>query len=263
MILGARHIGYRPDIVGEIGRPLGLHARTLGGMAVVAATGLALEDLFSAGRQIGIHFVAGKAQHIAGHSVELLVIEGFAEGRHETHATLGDGQLDLFHGTTPQPAVIHKIGEKTHHAGTTGAMAGGTVVTEQTARDGASEGQHFLVGKDLVVTGGSHLLHVLTGTHRMLAFLHVAQQQGTGVPVCFDLLTRVIGEGDGVHHTLGVGGGHGPGRVQYPVDQGEHHGGIEGPDPPVGQRIVEFLQIAIPGMAGGLDRALLLCVLFL
>ena len=263
VVFRRRHLGHAPDIVGEIGRTLGLHARAFGGVTVVAAAGLALEDLLAAGGQAAIHFVTGQAQHITGHGIQLLVIEGVTECRHIAHPAMGKGVFDVFYATTPQPVVVHQIGEQPRHAGATGTMAGGAVVTEKTAAHGTREGQHFLVGEDFLVAGRSHLLHVFAGTHRMLAFLHVAQQQGAGVPVRGHLFSRVIGEGDRVHHTLGVAGGNGPGRVQHPVDQGKHHRGVEGPHPPVGQRVVEFLQITIPGMAGGLNRALFLRTLLL
>src|SRR5262245_23455521 len=184
-----------------------------------------------------------KRQHVLDHVGDLFVREELVEteARHLCAVRFftvaanakTDGPLNLFEAPTPQPIVIVEVGI-TNEALCAAAMTGCTVVLKRRAA-GAD-------GKAVEVRVQAELRQ-----RRCLELFAIER-------------LRRLGSGDVLSHhvaltvaenSIDVGVARRLSRIGDPITDGPDNGGIEGPEPPLRQRLVQLLD-GIPLMAGGL-----------
>mmetsp|Transcript_61804 Transcript_61804/g.146226 ORF Transcript_61804/g.146226 Transcript_61804/m.146226 type:complete len:381 (-) Transcript_61804:1210-2352(-) len=212
----------QPDLVGQVGCAEGLVA-----LALRAVAGCADDELLLA--ELGVERVvraARQRQHIVGDVADILAAA--YRGRHHRHialAALGDALDDGVEAAAPEPVVIGQVGKALGALGV-GAMALRTVVGEQPLADGMGLG---IPGELL----------------RRLARKRGIDRRHRGACLC-DLLVMLADAGPAELAGLAA-----QARVKREVDAGEHDGQHEQAHPPRRQRVVEFAQVLVPDMAGG------------
>ena len=233
-----------PDPVGQVGRALLLLALAVGAVAGDALLG---EDLLAArGRRLRRPACPDSDSTYSATSSICGVVEQLveAEARHLRGARVLAGRermptlMVLWMSSmraAPQPVVVVEVGIA-GEALRAAAVAGRAVVWKAAAPPAMAKRSR----------SGSLSISVERRLRELVAELRLARPCAA-VDLVGDRGALAVAE-----HALGVAGERRPRRVDDPVADGPDDGGVEGPQPPPRQRLVQLLD-AVPLVAGGLD----------
>ncbi len=191
----------------------------------------AAETRLAGRRQRRVGLDARQALHVGRHFGDAdVAADRRRQRRHGRLPALQDGRQDLVGRTAPQPVFVGEVGI-TLGAARVGAVAHGAVV-----------------GVDRRAVG--HRLGITRDVVDRLAFVAA---EGIGKPRVGRGLVQVVFAGRGPARPAGEVA---HARIPGQVADGEDDGDVEQVDPPLGQRLVVFGQVAVPDVAGGGGRVL-------
>ena len=186
-----------------------------------------LELALAGAGEVGRGLLAGQLQHVGNDFLDALWAQRVAPGGHHAHAPDGDGGVDIGFGAAPLPVGIGEVGEA-DGAARVRAVAHGAVVRVQVAGDP----HRVRVGLQLV------------GAHGREA----GKQRGRGALRRVDLLLPLAFLRPAERALPAAEAGE-----EDQVAEAEDHSAVEQPQPPARQRVVVLGEVAVPGMASGLD----------
>jgi len=226
----------KPGRLGQVGRAHGFHAVTLrtmtrhAGGAEGGLAGCQVGGVVGGQRQLG-QVVA----HVSGDVFHPVLAQHFTPGRHRRVATVQDGGLDGLGRTAPAPVAVRQVGEAI------GAL--GVRAVAYRAVGGEQATAHL---QCLRVLG-----HFFYRHGRELG--EDRPEPGVGLG---HFLVPFLGLGPAVliarQYTFPVA----QARVEDQVADGKHQGAGEQHEPPLGQRVIVFLD-TVEGVAHGLVDAAL------